>query len=88
MSQLDLDQILKRVSEIVEIIGFHVKSEYYIPLMMDVLAQEEFKNSTKNTIVMLDMVSHMLLTSEGLEQHVKEITKVLGHYEAVFYDND
>ena len=56
--------------------------------MMDILAQEEFKNSTKNTIILLNMISHMFATSEGLEGHIKEIAKVLGHYETVFYDND
>lgn len=30
----------------------------------------------------------MLLRSEGLEDNVVEITKVLGHYEVLFYDND
>lgn len=56
--------------------------------MIDILGQEEFKNSTKSTIVLLNMISHLFLTSEGLESHVEDIARVLTHYETVFYDND
>lgn len=56
--------------------------------MIDILGQEEIKNNTKNTIVFLNLISHMFLNSEGLENHIEELGKVLGHFETVFYDND
>jgi hypothetical protein len=76
------------VQHIVEIIGHFVKSEYYIPLIIHVLAQEDVKGSTKNTVVLLNILGHMLLKSEGLEQHIDLITATLASYEQQFLDND
>lgn len=52
-----------KVRQIVEIIGFYVKSDYYIPLIVSILGQEDIKNSGKNTIALLNILGHMLLRS-------------------------
>lgn len=78
----------RKISQIVEVVGFFVKSEYYVPLVLSILGQEEYKNNSKNTIVLLNILSHMLLRSEGIDQFQSSITSLLAHYEAVFSEND
>lgn len=53
-----------------KIVGYHVKSDFYIPLMINILKQDEIKNSSKNTIILLTLIGYMLQTSEGIENHV------------------
>ena len=78
----------KRVWQVVEVIGYFVSSGYYLPLAVNILGQEEYKNSTKSTIALLNILGHMLLRSESLEEHLPIITKALSGYEAQFVEND
>jgi len=42
------------------IIGKNVKSSFYLPLMMNILKEDEVKNSPKNTIILLKLIAYML----------------------------
>lgn len=56
--------------------------------MMNILTEDEIKNSPKNTIILLKLISFMLQTSEDLEGHLQSITKLITTYEALFIEND
>jgi hypothetical protein len=84
----DIPEAKKKIYQIVEIIGFFVKSAYYIPLVISILGQEEYKNSSKNTIILLNILGHMLLRSEDIDDFVGSITSTLSSYESLFYEND
>jgi regulator of RNase E activity RraB len=56
--------------------------------MINILNQEEIKNSNKNTIILLNLIGNMLLRSEGLDSHLKQLVSLLAHFESLFYDND
>ena len=70
-----------------EVVGYFVKSSYYIPLVLNILCQEEFKNSAKNTITLLNIFANMLLRSEGLYEHESSITAALASYEPQFQES-
>jgi hypothetical protein len=53
------------------IIGYHIKSNYYLPLMMNLLTEDDFKNNTKNLVILLKIISFMLITSEDIEAHLQ-----------------
>ena len=55
---------------------------------MNILTEEEIKNSPKNTIILLKLISFMLLTSEDLEDHLAELIKLISTYESLFIEND
>lgn len=48
--------------------------------MMNILTEDEIKNSPKNTIILLKLISYMLLTSEDIEGHVPELIKLICTY--------
>lgn len=48
--------------------------------MMNILTEDEIKNSQKNTIILLKLISYMLLTSEDIEGHVPELIKLICTY--------
>ena len=76
----DIPDARKKIFQIVEIIGYFVKTSYYIPLVISILSQEEFKNSTKGTITLLNILGHMLLRSEGFEDHLGVIVATVSNY--------
>jgi hypothetical protein len=78
----------RRVWEVVEVIGYFVPSGYYLPLVVSILGQEEYKNSPKSTIALLNILGHMLLRSEALQEHLPIITAALSGYELQFAEND
>jgi hypothetical protein len=70
----------RTIKDIMSIIGYNVKSNFYLPLMMNILTEDEIKNSQKNTIILLKLISYMLLTSEDIEGHVPELIKLICTY--------
>jgi hypothetical protein len=64
---LDIEGVDQTIEEIMQIIGYHVKSSVYLPLMIDLLQQEDIKTNTKNTIILLQLIGSMLGTAEQLE---------------------
>jgi hypothetical protein len=84
----DIPDCRRRVWEVVEVIGYFVSSGYYLPLVANILGQEEYKNSVKNTISLLNILGHMLLRSEALEENLSIITGALSGYESQFAEND
>jgi hypothetical protein len=61
--QLEIEGVEKMVKDIMVIVGFHVRSNYYLPLMINLLGEEEFRNSNKNLGILLKLISFMLMTS-------------------------
>ncbi len=55
---------------------------------MNMLSQEDFKNSPKNTIVLLNIFGRMISTSEGLDNHSEVFASALAGYETQYYEND
>lgn len=86
--QLEIENVERTIKDIMSIVGYHVPSNFYLPLMMNILTEEEIKNSPKNTIILLKLISYMLLTSEDLEHHLAQIIRLLSTYEALFLEND
>jgi hypothetical protein len=84
----DVPDCRRRVWQVVEVIGYFVPSAYYLPLVANILAQEEFKNAPKSTVALLNILGHMLLRSEDLNEHLPIITGALSGYEAQFAEND
>lgn len=84
----DIPDAGRKIEQIVEVIGYFVKSEYYIPLVLNILNHEEYKNSQKNTVVLLNILGHMLLRSEGIDDYISQLTSMLSQYESLFYEND
>lgn len=78
--QLDIEAAEKTIKEIMAIIGYNVRSNFYLPLMMNILTEDEIKNSSKNIIILLKLISYMLQTSEDLEGHLAEIIKLISTY--------
>lgn len=83
----DIPDAKKKIYRVVEVVGYFVKSSYYIPLVLNILGQEEFKNSAKNTITLLNILANMLLRSEGLHEHENSITAALASYEPQFQES-
>lgn len=83
----EIPEARKKIYRVVEVVGYFVKSSYYIPLVLNILAQEEFKNSAKNTITLLNIFANMLLRSEGLHEHESSITAALASYEPIFQES-
>ena len=78
--QMDIEHSAFVIKQIVEIIGLHVKVDYYLPLIINMFSQQQFKNSPKNTIVMLQLMGYLLVNAEGIDQHLGDILKLLEHY--------
>lgn len=70
------------------IIGYHIKSTVYLPLMMNLLKEDKIRNSTNNIIILLKFISYMLLTTEDLENHVNDILSLISVYEKLLIEND
>ena len=50
---------------------------------MNILTHEEYKNSSKNTIVMLGLMGHLLISAKEIDKYTDEISeliKLLEHY--------
>ena len=84
----DIPNAYQTMHQIVEIMGFFAKADYFVPLVLGILSDESFKNSHKNTIVLLNILAHMLKETTQLQSHFSALAGTLRNYEAQFYDND
>ena len=78
----------KTIQEIVVIIGYHLSSDFYLPLVLNMLGAEDFRNSPKNTVILLKMIAYMLQKTEDIGAHIPELARLISTYEAQFIEND
>lgn len=64
-----------------EVIGYHIQSSVYLPLMVSLLKEDKIKNSINNIVILLKLISYMLLTTEDLENHVDDLLRMIKNYE-------
>ena len=56
----DIPRAYQTMHQIVEILGWFAKGDYFVPLVLGMLADDSFKGNPKNTIILLNILAHML----------------------------
>ena len=68
--QMEIEGAEKIIQEIMVIVGYHLKSDFYLPLMFSLLQSDEFRNSPKNTVILLKLIAYMLQKTEDIANHL------------------
>ena len=86
--QAGVDGGERTILEIVVLLGYHLTSQFYLPLILDLLAAEDFKTSPKNTVVLLKLLAYMLQKTDDIAAHIPELTALISSYEAQLLENN
>ena len=56
----DIPHAYQTMRQIAEILGRFVKGEYFVPLVLGMLADDSFKGNPRNTITLHNILAYML----------------------------